>query len=92
MIVLSAKSTRFAFVAIIALLLYAIAINVENSSGSQRYVVEGKGVDGSLNSYICLNMYDGVTKEMTLQKSLRMSSVTRHKMNIVSKWYRCGVL
>lgn len=73
----------------VLLLLYALAINIENNAGSQRYTVEAVMEDGSHSKFECLSMLDGVTKEMALEKSGQTSQITRQKMDIFTKWLTC---
>ena len=76
---------------IVLLLSYAVAINMELSNGTGRYIVHSDGAD---NSYSCLEKDAAIRLQMKLERKLAADKVegkvTRQKMNVVSKWFNCS--
>ncbi len=86
---LSKNSTRTMIVVMIMLVVYAIAINVENHQGTQRYSVSALQADGAVLKFECLAMMPAITKEMELRKTKGVRQISRQKMDIVLKLWRC---
>lgn len=77
----------------VLLLFYALVINIELSTGSQRYtlVVQGQKVE----SFSCLGKDEAIALQMRYEQRLAPQQqsvvVVRDKMHIFSKWIECGV-
>jgi len=76
---------------IILLLGYGVAINVELSSGSQRYTVYAQDSD---NTFWCLAKDEAIKLQMKLEQQLAADNtdakVLREKMNVIHKWVSCS--
>ena len=75
------------------MLLYVVVINMELSTGSQRYTLTV--VSSSPQTQYCLEKMAAIEGEMRILKDARAAGdtikVEREKMNIFSKWFSCGV-
>lgn len=90
----------FKVLLIVLPLLYVVAINMELSSGSQRYDVTRYAVE--VEVFPCLDKEAAIVKEMKLEQAVKAAqanegkggnvTITREKLNIFSKWLNCGVL